>query len=81
MNMQTISYLKKNASNLPLEEPLIITQNGKPVYVIESYEAREEQNSQIKRLTDTLTRMEETRKIEEERYILITNILNEANKR
>jgi hypothetical protein len=45
MNVQTVSFLKKNAGNLSLEEPLTITKNGKPVYVIESiqdWDKREE---------------------------------------
>jgi PHD/YefM family antitoxin component YafN of YafNO toxin-antitoxin module len=54
MRTETITFLKKNAADLPVEDsPLTITQNGTPAYVIESakdYEDRQETMALLKLL-------------------------------
>ncbi|XES83260.1 type II toxin-antitoxin system Phd/YefM family antitoxin [Franconibacter pulveris] len=47
MKIATISYVKKNAATLDLSAPILVTQNGAPAYVIESYDQQEERENAI----------------------------------
>ena len=79
MRTETITYLKKHAANLPVEEaPLTITQNGTPAYVIESaheYEKRQETIALLKLLALSAKDKQEGRVYSTEEF------LNHVNKR
>ena len=38
MQTETITYLKEHANTLELREALLITKNGKPAFVVQSYQ-------------------------------------------
>jgi|TARA_R110000850_G_scaffold186697_1_gene312629 PHD/YefM family antitoxin component YafN of YafNO toxin-antitoxin module len=38
MHTETVTYLKENANKLNVDELLVVTQNGKAKYVIQSFE-------------------------------------------
>ena len=46
-NTETISYLKAHAHRLDLSEPLIITKNGKPSFVVVDYDEYMKQQEAI----------------------------------
>ena len=47
MHTETVTYLKENANKLDLDEPLVVTQNGKAKYVVQSFEDYEYQKESI----------------------------------
>lgn len=38
MQTETVTFVKENANKLNVDEPLIVTQNGKAKYVVQSFE-------------------------------------------
>ena len=47
MKTQTVSYMKEHANHLELDNPILVTQNGKPKFVIQDAKDYEEQQQTL----------------------------------
>ena len=47
MHTETVTYLKENANKLNVDEPLLVTQNGKAKYIVQSFEDYQYQQESI----------------------------------
>ena len=47
MQTETVTFVKENANKLNVDEPLLVTQNGKAKYVVQSYEDYQYQQDSI----------------------------------
>jgi PHD/YefM family antitoxin component YafN of YafNO toxin-antitoxin module len=47
MHTETVTFLKENANKLNVDEPLLVTQNGKAKYIIQSFEDYQYQQESI----------------------------------
>lgn len=47
MKTQTVSYMKEHANHLQLDDPLLITQNGKPKFVLQDAQDYAEQQQTL----------------------------------
>ncbi|MFT7373775.1 MAG: hypothetical protein ACI9T9_002475 [Oleiphilaceae bacterium] len=47
VNTETVTYLKENANKLNVNEPLLVTQNGKAKYILQCFEDFQYQQESI----------------------------------
>lgn len=47
MKTQTVSYMKEHANHMELDEPVLVTQNGKPKFVLQDAVDYEQQQQTI----------------------------------